>query len=177
MHSFRLLLLLSFMSVQTLLQHSLEGRELGAEITSVLLQVTSMSLLWQQVAVLEKHGSLGTYIQNRSAFIRVLEALMDSMGSEQLITPQRLLKGRSWGLGCWESQEVPADLADQVSAGILTVQDQAAQLLMDIMFVGGGLAAALQEDHDAVDSVERIAPSRSLLERLVLVDWVLHKHL
>lgn len=94
---------------------------------------------------------------------------MDSMGSEQLITPQQLLKGTYAALGNAESQDVPADLADQVSAGILTVKDQAAQLLMDIMFVGGGLVAALQDDGNAAGVVERIAPGRSLLERYVVV--------
>ena len=87
---------------------------------------------------------------------------MDSMGSELLISPHQLLKGQ---FNASQSQGIPDDLADHVSAGIPTVQDQAAQLLMDLMFVGGGLVAALQDDHNAAGLVDKVAPSRALLER------------
>lgn len=158
-----------FHCLQTLLQQSLEGRELGAEITSLLLQVTNMSLLWQQVAVTADPTNLNTYIHNRNSFIRVLEALMDSMGSEQLIPPQQMLKGALQGLGVSPgdlgSQDDVTNVTDQLSAGIPTLQDQAAQMLMDLIFVGSGLVAALQGDGNAAGSLDKVAPSRSLLER------------
>lgn len=163
--------------LQTLLQQSLAGWELGTEIMQLLIHTTNTSLLWQQRSAQHNPAAVNPYLQNRSTFMRVLEALLDSGASEQLVKPDQLLGGTgvtgNAAFGALGSTGLPADLAEQVSAGIPTLQDLAAQLLLDHIFVGGGLglSAAGAEQGEAAaawaaaSASGKLAPSMALLSK------------
>ncbi|WIA41354.1 hypothetical protein OEZ86_004947 [Tetradesmus obliquus] len=174
---------------QTLLQQSLAGRELGPEIMQLLLHTTNTSLLWQQRSAQHSAAAVPAFVQSRTNFMRVLEALLDSGAAEQLVRPEQLLQagggadvaagyGGLGGLGL-AGNEIPADLADQVAAGIPTLQDLAGRLLLDHVFLAGSvtsLAGNVAAAEDGAGSSEaaaalaaaapRLLPSMTLLNKL-----------
>jgi hypothetical protein len=136
------------LTLQTLLQQSLAGRDLGPEIMQLLLHTTNTSLLWQQRSAQHNPAAVPAFVQSRTNFIRVLEALLDSGAAEQLVRPEQILQDGAGGdLAAaggglrFAGGDVPADLAEQVSAGIPTLQDLAARLLLDHVFLAGSLAS------------------------------------
>uniref|UniRef100_A0A383WKN0 SCD domain-containing protein n=1 Tax=Tetradesmus obliquus TaxID=3088 RepID=A0A383WKN0_TETOB len=174
---------------QTLLQQSLAGRELGPEIMQLLLHTTNTSLLWQQRSAQHSAAAVPAFVQSRTNFMRVLEALLDSGAAEQLVRPEQLLQagggadvaagyGGLGGLGL-AGNEIPADLADQVAAGIPTLQDLAGRLLLDHVFLAGsvtslaGNAAAAEDGAGSSEAAAalaaaatRLLPSMTLLNKL-----------
>lgn len=88
-------------------------------------------------------------MQQRSAFVKVLEALLESGASEQLVTPEQLLSGQWWNTnrraGSSSHAQVPAELAEQLSVGLHTLQDLAFLLLTDLVFLENGNAARQQQ--------------------------------
>lgn len=143
------------LGLQTLFKQCLEGRELGPEITSLLLHISNLRLLWQLAAATAAADSnaagIAAYVQQRSAFVKVLEALLESGASEQLVTPEQLLSGQWWntnrraGGSSSSNAQVPAELAEQLSVGLHTLQDLAFLLLTDLIFLENGNAAGQQQ--------------------------------
>eukprot|EP00879_Flechtneria_rotunda_P009665 GHRR01010112.1.p1 GENE.GHRR01010112.1~~GHRR01010112.1.p1 ORF type:complete len:1314 (+),score=643.17 GHRR01010112.1:935-4876(+) len=140
---------------QTLLQHSLEGRELGPEVTSLLLHVVNISLLWQQRAAASDPAAATALTRNRSTFFRVLEALLENGATEHIIRPEQLLADGNAS----SHPEVSAEVLQQISVGLLTLQDLAFQQLADLMFVAAGCKVA------ADTGSARLVPSMGLLNK------------
>jgi hypothetical protein len=178
--------LVVLLSLQTLLQQSLAGRELGPEIMQLLLHTTNTSLLWQQRSAQHSAAAVPAFVQSRTNFMRVLEALLDSGAAEQLVRPEQILQdgnaagvaaGGGLGLAGNEGSE---ELAEQVSAGIPTLQDLAARLLLDHVFLAGSLAslagnAAAGGGEDGAGSSEAAAALAAAAPQLLPSMSLLHK--
>lgn len=167
--------------LQTLLQQSLAGRELGPEIMQLLLHTTNTSLLWQQRSAQHSAAAVPAFVQSRTNFMRVLEALLDSGAAEQLLqagggADVAAGYGGLGGLGL-AGNEIPADLADQVAAGIPTLQDLAGRLLLDHVFLAGSVTslAGNATAEDGAGSSEAAAALAAAAPRLLPSMTLLNK--
>jgi hypothetical protein len=129
----------------------MEGRELGPDITALLLRITNLCLMWQLAAAVaaaaagtEDAAALNVYLQQRTTFVKVLESLLDSGATERLVTPEQLLSAQWWHLNDRHNSQVPAELAEQLSVGIHTLQDLAFLLLTELLWLENGNAALQQ---------------------------------
>jgi hypothetical protein len=174
----------------------MQGRELGPEITSLLLHISSLRLMWHlavtaaagteaapDAAAAPDTAALNTYVQQRGVFAKVLEGLLDSGATEQLVTPEQLLSQQWWNSNSTRagsqivgsqgnSGQVPAELAEQLSVGLHTLQDLAFQLLTDLMFLeNANASAAVQQQQQgrraaAGGGFGQMGFSNSVLERV-----------
>jgi hypothetical protein len=89
------------------------------------------------------------YVQQRSAFVKVLEFLLEHGAGELLVTPEQLLARHSWTagrhLGRNMNGQVPAELAEQLSVGLQSLQDLAFMQLTELMFLENGNVAAAEQ--------------------------------
>jgi hypothetical protein len=122
-----------------------------------------------QASTADDTAAVSTYVQQRSAFVRVLEALVESGSQEQLLTPQQLLaSGAAAGggiaaLGGAGSAAAPAPaalavsdaLAGQLAVGLPTLQDQAFTQLSDLLFTENAVAADLRAQAAAAAAAAR----------------------
>jgi hypothetical protein len=157
----------------------------------LLLHTTNTSLLWQQRSAQHSPAAVSAFVQSRTNLMRVLEALLDSGAAEQLVRPEQIMQdggGLATDLAAggnlgFPGGEIPADLAEQVSAGIPTLQDLAARLLLDHVFLAGSLTslagnAAAAGGEDGAGSSEaaaalaaaasKLLPSMTLLNKWVV---------
>jgi hypothetical protein len=153
----------------------------------LLLHTTNTSLLWQQRSAQHSPAAVPAFVQSRTNFMRVLEALLESGAAEQLARPEQILQdggstdlAAGGGLG-FPGGEIPADLAQQVSAGIPTLQDLAARLLLDHVFLAGSLtslagnAAAAAGGEDGAGSSEAAAALAAAASKLLPSMTLLNK--
>jgi hypothetical protein len=155
----------------------------------LLLHTTNTSLLWQQRSAQHSPAAVPAFVQSRTNFMRVLEALLDSGAAEQLVRPEQIMQdggglatdlAAGGGLG-FPGGEIPADLAEQVSAGIPTLQDLAARLLLDHVFLAGSLtslagrAAAPAGGEDGAGSSEAAAALAAAASKLLPSMTLLNK--
>jgi hypothetical protein len=100
-------------------------------------------------------SGVAAYLQQRTAFVRVLDGVFSSGADERLVTPAQLLAAQQQGgaaglLGLGggtpaaaATPELPADLAAALSGGLHTLQDLVYLMLTDLLLVENGAATAL----------------------------------
>lgn len=162
----------------------MEGRELGPDITALLLRITNLRLMWQLATAVAAADTADTaaltaYLQQRTTFAKVLESLLESGASERLVTPEQLLSAQWWNSNerhnSQSNSQVPAELAEQLSVGIHTLQDLSFLLLTELLWLENGNAALQQGGAAAAGGSRRgaagagfgqMALSSSVLDRL-----------
>lgn len=161
----------------------MEGREVGPELTSLLLHISNLRLLWQLGTAMTAEdtstAALNAYVQQRSGFAKVLEWLLESGGTEQLTSPEQQLAAQ-WGhsnvrynsQGVDSQQSLPAELAEQLSVGIHTLQDLAFLQLTELLWLENGNAVLAEQQQQlggrrgVSGGFGRMAVSSAVMDRL-----------
>lgn len=105
-------------------------------------------------------AAITAYLQQRNAFVRVLDALLESGASELIMTPEQLLSvsgtaaaGGTSSQGQYNKTAVlpvlTPELAAQLSVGLESLQDLAFLQLTDLVFLENATGSAAHEGVDA----------------------------